>query len=48
LIDLIPIKVECYSGYKADETPRCFYWNNNVFEIKKILDRWYQGNLDPE
>jgi len=48
LLNLIPIKVECYSGYKADEYPKCFYWNNNKYEIKEILDRWYQGNHDPK
>lgn len=46
--DLIPIKVECYAGYKADEYPKCFYWNDIRFEIKEILDRWYQGEDNPE
>ena len=48
MIDLIPIKVECYSGYKADEYPKRFLWNDKQVEIKDILDRWYQGNNDPE
>lgn len=43
----IPIEVECYSGYKADEYPKCFYWNKKKYEIKEIKDRWYQGDLDP-
>lgn len=38
----IPIKVECRSGYKADEYPVCFYWANIKFEIAEISDRWYQ------
>jgi hypothetical protein len=44
---LIPIKVECYSGYKADEYPQCFYWNNDKYKILEIIDRWYQGDRDP-
>ena len=48
MIELIPIKVECYSGYKADEYPKCFYWNNTKFEIQDITDRWYQSKSTPE
>jgi hypothetical protein len=44
---LIPIKVECHSGYKADEYPLCFYWNEDRYEIREITDRWYQGERDP-
>ena len=39
---LIEVKVECYSGYKADEQPRCFYIGNIRFEIQSVTDRWYQ------
>ena len=46
--DLIPVLVECHSGYKADEFPKCFYWDTIKFEIKDVLDRWYQGDLNPE
>ena len=45
---MIPIKVESYSGYKADEYPKCFYWDNERFEILEITDRWFQGDSDPE
>jgi hypothetical protein len=44
---LIPITVECHSGYKADEYPTCFYWNGHRYEILEITDRWYQGERDP-
>ncbi len=40
--DLFPVKVECYSGYKADEYPRRFYLENNRFDVEEIIDRWYQ------
>jgi hypothetical protein len=45
---LIPIEVECHSGYKADEYPKCFSWNNERFEISQVTDRWYQGETNPE
>lgn len=40
----IPITVETYSGYKADEHPVSFNWNNRKFEIKEISDRWHQSD----
>jgi hypothetical protein len=46
--DLFQIKVESHSGYKADEHPKCFYWREDKYTIIKILDRWYQGSMDPE
>lgn len=45
---LIPIIVECHSGYKADEYPICFYWANIRFEIKEIADRWLQAQITPD
>ena len=42
-MNLIPIKVVCHSGYKADEYPIYFYLENIKFEIKEISDRWYQS-----
>ncbi len=45
---LVPIRVECYAGHKADETPRRFEWEEHWIEIAEVLDRWYQGAGDPE
>jgi hypothetical protein len=45
---LIPIEVECHSGYKADEYPKYFSWDNDRFEICEVTDRWYQGETNPE
>lgn len=45
---LIPIEIECHSGYKADEYPKCFSRDNDRFEILRIADRWYQGETNPE
>jgi hypothetical protein len=45
---LIPVKVQCHSGYKANEYPICFYWENIKLEIKEIADRWYQTQETPD
>jgi hypothetical protein len=39
---LIPIRVECYAGAKADETPRRFIWGEQPVEVAEVLDRWQQ------
>lgn len=46
--ELMPIEVECHSGYKADEYPKCFYLSDEKYEIVEIIDRWYQGDKNPE
>ena len=45
---LIPIKVECHSGFKAEEYPKYFTLKNNRFEIHQVMNRWYQGETNPE
>ena len=45
---LIPIKVECYAGAKADETPRRFLWEAGLVEVGEVLDRWFQVETQPE
>lgn len=35
------LKVECYSGYKADERPIRFRMGDRVYQVIDILDRWY-------
>jgi hypothetical protein len=34
------IQVECYSGFRGEETPRNILMGNIKIEVKKILDRW--------
>lgn len=41
---IIEIKVACYAGYRAEETPRIIWFQSRKIEVKKVLDRW----LDPE
>ena len=48
MIKLISIEVECHSGYKADEYPKCFIWDDKRFDIQEITDRWYQSDANPE
>ncbi|MCX7038042.1 MAG: hypothetical protein NT005_02750 [Spirochaetes bacterium] len=47
MIRLVPIKVGCYEGSKAEETPRWFTLNEQRFDIEEIVDRWYQASQDP-
>jgi hypothetical protein len=35
------IRVECYSGYKADERPVRFLLGEHWHEVKEVEDRWY-------
>ena len=35
------VRVECYSGYKADERPARLKLKDGVKEITTIEDRWY-------
>jgi hypothetical protein len=45
---LTPIRVECYAGVKADESPRRFFWEERPIEVEEVLDRWYQVESRPE
>jgi hypothetical protein len=38
------IRVDCYSGYRGEETPRRFWLEETLIEVKEVIDRW----LDPE
>jgi hypothetical protein len=35
------VRVECYSGYRADERPLRFYLREQAYEVVEIVDRWY-------
>ena len=34
------IKVNCYCGYRGEETPKYISMGTRKIEVKKILDRW--------
>ena len=41
-----PIQVTCYAGYKSNESPRSFVWDERVLNITRIVDRWYDSSVD--
>jgi hypothetical protein len=42
------IRVDCYSGYKRGERPKTFILNNHKYRIDEIVDRWYEGGIEPQ
>jgi len=40
--------VECYSGYKVNERPVAFIYQGERREVAEIIDRWYEGGLEPD
>ena len=42
-VSRLVIKVECYAGYRGEETPVRFYLGERCIEVKEVLDRW----IDP-
>lgn len=34
------IRVECYAGYRGEETPRRFFLHDRQIEVAEIIDRW--------
>ena len=38
------VRVECYAGYRGEETPRRFYHRNRRVDVLSVVDRW----LSPE
>jgi len=37
------VRVDCYAGYRAEESPRRFFIGKRQIEVVEIIDRW----LDP-
>jgi hypothetical protein len=37
----VPVRVESYAGYKAEEYPKAFSIGDRSFRVDRILDRWY-------
>jgi len=40
----LEIRVECYSGFKADEKPRRFSISGRTYEVAELIDQWYGPN----
>jgi hypothetical protein len=34
------LRVECYAGYRGEETPRRFYLGERLIEVASVIDRW--------
>ena len=41
--EVTAVKVGCYSGYRAEESPRHFFIGKREVKVVEIVDRW----LDP-
>ena len=38
----LPIYVDAYSGYRANERPQSFTLDEDAYEIASVEDRWYE------
>ena len=38
------IRVDCYNGYRGEETPRCFWMASRCVHVDQVLDRWLAPN----
>ncbi len=36
------MKVECYNGYRGEETPRRFFLGKRAIDVVEVLDRWIE------
>jgi hypothetical protein len=34
------VRVECYAGYRDEETPRRFFIGERKVEVVEVIDRW--------
>jgi len=39
------VKVDCYAGYRGEETPRRLEVDGRRVEIVQVIDRWYEPDL---
>ncbi len=37
----MPIRVECYAGYRGDQEPTAFRLGERRLAVRAILDRWF-------
>ena len=36
----LAVRVDCYAGYRGDETPVRFFLGERKIEVVQVLDRW--------
>jgi hypothetical protein len=34
------VRVECYAGYRGEETPRAFFLGERRIDVVEVRDRW--------
>jgi len=39
-MNITDIRVECYAGYRGEETPRAFFIRDRRIAVGEVLDRW--------
>lgn len=39
-LSAIVLQVECYAGYRGEETPRRFFLGERKVEVVEVVDRW--------
>ncbi len=44
---MVPVRVECYAGYRAEEEPRVLQVGDKRLEVEQVVDRWHEAGLDP-
>jgi len=37
---MLEVQVECYAGYKGEQTPRRFFIREKKVEVSEVLDSW--------
>ena len=40
-MDLMDLKVDCYAGYRGEETPRHLDIDGRPVEVVEVIDRWF-------
>jgi hypothetical protein len=38
---LLKIDLDCYAGYRGEETPRVLHLGDRRVEVTDVLDRWF-------
>ena len=38
--DLLAIRVECYAGYRGEQTPRVILFGEQRIEVADVVDQW--------
>jgi len=41
-VNELNVRVECYAGYRGDETPQRFFIGARVVGVEEVIDRWVE------